>query len=89
MNTLLYNSRAALRDLMDINIFTRESDRVYLSISADAPQGSQDQADRKHTENVAKTCLDRLQDMDMTLAGDDAIKALVQAEAVEIVHRSA
>jgi hypothetical protein len=87
MNNLLYNARMALRDIMEVNIFTKGTDRVYLSVSADLAGASAGQVD---TKNVILTVVDRLADMDMVLArGQDAIGALMAAEPVEILRKAA
>ncbi|MFJ9822159.1 hypothetical protein ACIRU3_44420 [Streptomyces sp. NPDC101151] len=96
MNNLLYNARMALRDFMEINIFTKGTDRVYLSLDPDltwegaVPEGASEQDGRAHTEKVVLTIVDRLQEMDMVLAGgESAVSALLEAESVEILRKAA
>lgn len=101
MNNLLYNARMALRDIIEIDIFTKGTDRVYVSLSpdpaweGDAPESDQqreerEHAGRAHTEKVALTVVDRLRDMDLILAdGENGISALVGSEPVEILRKAA
>ncbi len=101
MNNLLYNARMALRDIIEINIFTRGNDRVYLSLSpdltweSDEPETDQQReeielARRVHAENAVMHVVDRLRDMDLILAGGDAaINALMESESVEVLRKAA
>lgn len=101
MNNLLYNARMALRDFIEVNITTKGNDRVYLTVfpdliwEGDAPETDQEreeraQAGRAHTEKVIRAVVDRLHDMDLTLAGgDEAINALLETESVEILRKAA
>ena len=94
MNNLLYNARMALRDIMEVNIFTKGTDRVYLTLSPElvwegnVPETDQHgDAGRAHTESVVRTIVDRLHDMDLILVGGDkGISALIESEPVEIVR---
>jgi len=88
MNNLIYNARMALRDMMEIDVFTKGTDRVYLSLLPDpAWKGNGTAADRQR--DVAITCVNRLGDMGMVLAGgDDAVTALVDLESVEILRKA-
>ena len=100
MNNLLYNARMALRDLIDVNIFTKGNDRVYLSVSPDLSWDDDDVAQndqqreerelarRAHTQSAVQAAIDHLRDMDLVLAGgESAITALMESESVEIVRK--
>jgi hypothetical protein len=86
MNNLIYNARMALRDIMEIDVSTKGTDRVYLSLSPDpAWKGDGSEADQQRS--VVLTCVDRLGDMGMILAGgENAISALMDFESVEILR---
>jgi hypothetical protein len=100
MNNLLYNARMALRDLMDIDITTKGTDRVYLSLcpdpawEGDVPETDQQREEREtagrvYTENMVLTVVDRLRDSDMILAGgENAISTLMEFESVEILRKA-
>jgi hypothetical protein len=101
MNNLLYNARMALRDIMEVNIFTKGNDRVYVSLfpdltwEGDAPETDQqrkalEHAKREHTEKAVLTVIDRLRDMDLVLAGGEhGMNALMDSESVEILRKTA
>ena len=101
MNNLLYNARMALRDIIEIDIFTKGADRVYVSLSpdpaweGDAPETDQqreerEQSGRARVENVVLHVVDRLRDMDLILAGgENGISALMGSESVEILRKAA
>jgi hypothetical protein len=100
MNNLLYNARMALKDIIEINISTKGSDRVYLTLLSDPPwegeasetaqqHEEREHAGRVHTEKVVSTIVDRLQDMEMILdGGENAIGALMKSEPVEILQKA-
>ncbi|MFB6837437.1 hypothetical protein [Streptomyces sp. NPDC056361] len=87
MNTLIYNARMALRDVMEVNIYTQGNDKVYLTVFPDLIwEGTEE----THTEKVVHGIVERLHDMDLALAGgDDDIKTLVNSGVVEIVRKVA
>ncbi len=97
MNNLLYSARMALRDIYEVNIFTKGNDRVYLSISHDLKWGTEDDAEapddneqdpRRQTEQALAAAKKCLGEMDLMLVGGDAaLTALMDAESVEIVRR--
>ena len=101
MNNLLYNARMALRDLIEVNIVTKGTDRVFLTVfsdliwEGDAPETDQQREEREHAgrahlERVVQDAVDRLRDMDLMLAGgEDAISALMESESVEILRKAA
>ncbi|MEU9210538.1 hypothetical protein AB0D27_21915 [Streptomyces sp. NPDC048415] len=87
MNNLIYNARMALRDIMEVNIFTQGNDKVYLTVFPDLVwEGTEE----THTEKVVLSVIGRLHDMDMdVVGGDSAIKTLLDAGSVEIVRKVA
>ncbi|TNY36166.1 hypothetical protein [Thermomonospora catenispora] len=87
MNNLIYSARMALRDIMEVNIFSQGNDKVYLTFFPDLVwEGTQ----RKRTEDVIQNIIDRLHDMGMDLAGgESAIPALLNSDPVEIVRKAA
>src|SRR5262250_3330951 len=101
MNNLLYNARMALRDIIEIDIFTKGTDRVYVSLSpdpaweGDVPETDQQREEREHAgrakvEKVALHVVDRLRDMDLILAGgENGISALMGSQSVEILRKAA
>lgn len=100
MNNLLYNARMALRDIIEVNIFTKGSDRVYINITSlptsddepatDQQREEREHAGRVHAENVVQDIIDRLRDMEMVIAGgEDGISALMESEPVEVLRRAA
>ena len=94
MNNLLYNARMALRDIMEVNIFTRGNDRVYVTVSPELvwegalPQTGEQDGAARHDKTILHV-VDRLGDMDLELAGGaDGITALKDSEPVEILRRA-
>lgn len=96
MNNLIYNARMALRDIMEVNIFTKGTDRVYLTVSPEliwegaVPETDQQRENgRAGAEKVVLDIVDRLLDMDMVIAGgENALSALMESESVEIVRKA-
>ena len=100
MNNLLYSARMALRDMIEIDISTKGTDRVYLSLCSDptwegdGPETDQQREEREHAgrvhmENVVLTVVDRLRDMNMILGGgENATSALMKSESVEILQKA-
>ncbi|MEU8977558.1 hypothetical protein [Streptomyces sp. NPDC048309] len=87
MNNLIYNARMALRDIMEVNIFTQGNDKVYLTVFPDLVwEGTEE----THTEKVVLSIIDRLHDMDMdVVGGESAVRTLLDAGPVEIVRKVA
>ncbi|MGW0121030.1 hypothetical protein [Streptomyces sp. NPDC003327] len=87
MNNLIYNARMALRDIMEVNIFTQGNDKVHLTVFPDLVwEGTAE----TQTDKVIQEVLGRLHDMDMDIVGGDAgIKTLVDGGSVEIVRKVA
>jgi hypothetical protein len=100
MNNLLYNARMALKDIIEINIFTKGTDQVYLSLlsdpawegdvpETDQQRGEREHAGRVHAEKVVLTVVERLREMEMTLdGGDNVINALMKSGPVEILQKA-
>jgi hypothetical protein len=101
MNNLIYSARMALRDLLEVSVFTKGTDRVYLSVTsdltweggapeADAQREEREQARRVHTEKAVLTAVDRLGDMDMIIAGgENAVSGLIESGSAEILRKAA
>lgn len=87
MNNLIYNARMALRDIMEVNIFTQGNDKVYLTVFPDLVwEGTEE----TQTEKVIHSVLGRLHDMEMDVVGGDAaIPVLLDGKSVEIVRKVA
>lgn len=87
MNNLIYNARMALRDIMEVNIFTQGNDKVYLTVFPDLVwEGTEE----TQTEKVIHSVLGRLHDMEMDVVGGDAaIRTLLDGKSVEIVRKVA
>jgi hypothetical protein len=87
MNTLIYNARMALRDIMEVNIFTQGNDKVYLTVFPDLVwEGTQE----THTEKVIRDVINRLQDMDLDIVGGEpAVRTLLDGRSVEIARKAA
>ena len=87
MNNLIYNARLALREIMEVNIFSQGNDKVYLTVFPDLVwEGTEE----THTEKVVRNVIDRLNDMDLDVAGGEAaVRTLLDAGSVEIVRKVA
>ncbi|MEU9078586.1 hypothetical protein ACFYUY_14780 [Kitasatospora sp. NPDC004745] len=86
MNSLIYNARMALRDIMEVNIYSQGNDKVYLTVFPDLVwEGTEE----TQTEKVIQFVLGRLHDMEMDIAGEDAVQTLLDGKAVEIVRKAA
>ncbi|MEU0399104.1 hypothetical protein ABZ318_02455 [Streptomyces sp. NPDC006197] len=87
MNNLIYNARMALRDIMEVNIFTQGNDKVHLTVFPDLVwEGTAE----TQTDKVIQEVLGRLHDMDMDIVGGDAgIRTLLDGRSVEIVRKVA
>jgi hypothetical protein len=87
MNDLIYKARMALKDIMEVKIFTPGSGKVYLTIF---PHLYWEGTAQTHREKVILNIIDCLRDMDMDLAGgESAIPNLLNSEPVEIVGKAA
>lgn len=87
MNDLIYKARMALKDVMEVKIFTPGSGKVYLTFF---PHLFWEGAAQGQQEKVILKIIDYLRDMDMDLAGgESAIPTLLNSEPVEIVGKAA
>lgn len=87
MNTLIYNARMALRDVMEVNIFSQGNDKVFLTVF---PELVWEGSGERQQEKVVRNVIDRLHDMDLDVAGgDEAVRTLLDARPVEIVRKAA
>ncbi|MFD9464576.1 hypothetical protein [Streptomyces sp. NPDC060027] len=87
MNTLIYNARMALRDVMEVNIFTQGNDKVYLTVFPELVwEGSKE----TQSDKVIRSVIDRLHDMDLDVAGgEEAVRTLLDSGSVEIIRKAA
>ncbi|MEV1026445.1 hypothetical protein [Streptomyces sp. NPDC050264] len=87
MNSLIYNARMALRDVMEVNIFSQGNDKVYLTVFPDLVwEGSGD----RQSEKVVRNVIDRLHDMDLDVdGGESAVTTLLDSGSVEIIRKAA
>jgi hypothetical protein len=87
MNDLIYKARMALKDVMEVKIFTQGSGKVYLAFF---PHLFWEGTGQTHKEKIILKIIDCLRDMGMDLAGgESAITTLLNSEAVEIVSKAA
>jgi hypothetical protein len=87
VNELIYKARMALKDIMEVNITTPGSGKVYLTF---LPHLVWEGATEAHREKVIGKIIDCLGDMGMDLAGGQAaIPTLLSSEPVEIVGKAA
>jgi hypothetical protein len=87
MNNLIYNARMALRDVMEVNIFTQGNDKVYLTVF---PELVWEGSEETQSDKVIRSVIDRLHDMDLDVAGgEDAVRTLLDSGSVEIIRKAA
>jgi hypothetical protein len=87
MNTLIYNARMALRDFMEVNIYTQGNDVVYLTVF---PNLVWEGALETRADEVIRNIIARLHDMDLdVVGGDKAIDILRDSKPVEIIRKAA
>ena len=83
MNDLIYQVRMALKDVMEVKIFTQGSGKVYLAF---LPHLFWEGAGPAQQEKAILRIIDYLRDMDMDLdGGESAIPAMLNLEPVEVV----
>ncbi|MEU8654544.1 hypothetical protein [Streptomyces sp. NPDC048737] len=87
MNNLIYEARMALRDVMEVNIYSQGNDKVYLTVFPDLVwEGTE----KTKPENVVQNVIGRLHDMDLDVAdGESAVRTLLDSGAVEIIRKAA
>lgn len=87
MNNLIYEARMALRDVMEVNIYSQGNDKVYLTVF---PELVWEGTEKTQPEKVVRNVIGRLHDMDLDVAdGEASVRALLDSGAVEIVRKAA
>ncbi|MFB7655114.1 MULTISPECIES: hypothetical protein [unclassified Streptomyces] len=87
MNSLIYEARMALRDVMEVNIYSQGNDKVYLTVF---PELVWEGTEQTQPEKVVRNVIGRLHDMSLDVAGGEgAVRALLDAGPVEIVRKAA
>ncbi|MFD8432358.1 hypothetical protein HFP71_00385 [Streptomyces sp. ARC32] len=87
MNNLIYKARMALRDVMEVNIYSQGNDKVYLTVF---PELVWEGTEKTQPEKVVRNVIGRLHDMDLDVdGGETAVKTLLDSGAVEIVRKAA
>jgi hypothetical protein len=83
MNDLIYQVRMALKDVMEVKIFTQGSGKVYLTF---LPHLFWEGTGPAQQEKAILRIIDYLRDMDMDLdGGESAISTMLNLEPVEVV----
>ncbi|MBT3154548.1 hypothetical protein ABZ690_35405 [Streptomyces sp. NPDC006967] len=87
MNNLIYKARMALRDVMEVNIYSQGNDKVYLTVF---PELVWEGTEKTQPEKVVRNVIGRLHDMDLDVdGGETAVRTLLDSGAVEIVRKAA
>ncbi|MFJ8150417.1 hypothetical protein ACIQ8D_34710 [Streptomyces sp. NPDC096094] len=87
MNNLIYEARMALRDVMEVNIYSQGNDKVYLTVF---PELVWEGTEKTQPEKVVRNVIGRLNDMSLDVAGGEgAVRTLLDANPVEIVRKAA
>ncbi|MBC2869413.1 hypothetical protein H1R13_31945 [Streptomyces mexicanus] len=87
MNNLIYAARMALRDVMEVNIYSQGNDKVYLTVF---PELVWEGTEKTRPETVVQNVIGRLHDMDLDVAGgEDAVRTLLDSGPVEIIRKAA
>ncbi|MGW2835128.1 hypothetical protein [Streptomyces sp. NPDC001286] len=77
----------ALRDVMEVNIYSQGNDKVYLTVF---PELVWEGTEKTQPEKVVRNVIGRLHDMDLDVAdGEASVRALLDSGAVEIVRKAA
>ncbi|MFE9312443.1 hypothetical protein ACIQCF_32120 [Streptomyces sp. NPDC088353] len=77
----------ALRDVMEVNIYTQGNDKVYLTVF---PELVWEGTEKTQPEKVVRNVIGRLHDMDLDVdGGESAVRTLLDSGAVEIVRKAA
>lgn len=87
MNNLIYEARMALRDVMEVNIYSQGNDKVYLTVFPELVwEGTQ----KTQPEKVVRNVIGLLHDMDLDVAdGEASVRTLLDSGPVEIVRKAA
>lgn len=87
MNNLIYEARMALRDVMEVNIYSQGNDKVYLTVF---PELVWEGTEKTQPEKVVRNVIGLLHDMDLDVAdGEVSVRTLLDSGAVEIVRKAA
>jgi hypothetical protein len=87
MNNLIYEARMALRDVMEVNIYSQGNDKVYLTVF---PELVWEGTEKTQPEKVVRNVIGLLHDMDLDVAdGEASVRTLLDSGAVEIVRKAA
>jgi hypothetical protein len=87
MNNLIYEARMALRDVMEVNIYSQGNDKVYLTVF---PELVWEGTEKTQPEKVVRNVIGLLHDMNLDVAGGEgAVRTLLDEGAVEIVRKAA
>ncbi|MEU4148320.1 hypothetical protein [Streptomyces parvulus] len=87
MNNLIYEARMALRDVMEVNIYSQGNDKVYLTVF---PELVWEGTEKTQPEKVVRNVIGLLNDMSLDVAGGEgAVRTLLDAAPVEIVRKAA
>ncbi|TQJ92889.1 hypothetical protein [Streptomyces sp. SLBN-31] len=87
MNNLIYEARMALRDVMEVNIYSQGNDKVYLTVF---PELVWEGTEKTQPEKVVRNVIGLLHDMDLDVAdGEASVRTLLDAGPVEIVRKAA
>ncbi|ALV30853.1 MULTISPECIES: hypothetical protein [Streptomyces] len=87
MNNLIYEARMALRDVMEVNIYSQGNDKVYLTVF---PELVWEGTEKTQPEKVVRNVIGLLHDMDLDVAdGEASVRTLLDSGPVEIVRKAA
>ncbi|MEU1084832.1 hypothetical protein ABZ368_32175 [Streptomyces sp. NPDC005908] len=77
----------ALRDVMEVNIYSQGNDKVYLTVF---PELVWEGTEKTQPEKVVRNVIGLLHDMSLDVAGGEtAVRTLLDAHPVEIVRKAA
>ncbi|MFD8309226.1 hypothetical protein ACFV29_43995 [Streptomyces sp. NPDC059690] len=77
----------ALRDVMEVNIYSQGNDKVYLTVF---PELVWEGTEKTQPEKVVRNVIGLLHDMDLDVAdGEASVRTLLDSGAVEIVRKAA
>jgi hypothetical protein len=87
MNNLIYEARMALRDVMEVNIYSQGNDKVYLTVF---PELVWEGTEKTQPEKVVRNVIGLLHDMDLDVAdGEASVRTLLDSGPVVIVRPAA
>ncbi|MER5451381.1 hypothetical protein [Streptomyces panaciradicis] len=77
----------ALRDVMEVNIYSQGNDKVYLTVF---PELVWEGTEKTQPEKVVRNVIGLLHDMDLDVAdGEASVRTLLDSGPVEIVRKAA